>query len=110
MSEYTDAFELNMKDVEAPSVGACPGCEQCRDLLEPHMTMAEFDAHWQEGQVCDEPSFSAGECACCGSRLGGDRYVWHYIWEGEIAHDDDCCVDCAIFMSNGDEPEQWSRR
>lgn len=110
MSEYTEAFELNMKDIEAPSVDACPGCEECRDQFAPDMTMEEFDEAWQAGEICDESSFSHHGCGCCGTTLGGDRHVWHYILDGEIVHDDDCCTDCALFMSNGDEPEQWERR
>jgi hypothetical protein len=111
MSEYTDAFELNMKDVEAPSVGACPGCETCWEHFGPDAeTIEEFDEMYERGEVCDEASFSWHGCACCGTSLGGDRHVWHYIWDDEIVHDDDCCTDCALFMSNGDEPEDWRRR
>lgn len=108
MSKYTDAVERGLEGLNAASVGACPGCEQCRDMFAPDMTMEEFEEAWHDGDVCDEASFSMGECGICGSRLGGDRYVWHWLDEdNEIRHEEDCCVDCALFMANGEEPDEW---
>jgi hypothetical protein len=110
MSDYTDAVEAGLKGIDAPSVGVCPGCEQCRDDLAPDMSMEEFEEAWQSGDICDEASFSYSGCGICGTRLGGDRYVWHWLDDNNnIIHEDDCCVDCALFMANGDEPEQWER-
>lgn len=81
------------------SSGQCPGCEECVE----------------SGETYDEASFSWCQCGICGSTLGGDRYVWHWInggdqygKGGEIVHESDMCVDCLMFEANGDEPEQWS--
>ena len=56
----------------------------------------------------DEGGFSYSQCGICGSRLGGDRYVWHWVdGDGEIMHEHDGCTDCLVYISNGDEPEEW---
>jgi hypothetical protein len=74
------------------------------------MSMAEFDDAWSTGEICDEPSFDACECGICGSRLGGDRFVWHWLADdNEIQHEDDACIDCVMLLANGDEPEEWRR-
>jgi hypothetical protein len=87
MSRYTKAVERNLEGLEAVSVGPCPGCEECADNPE------------------GESGFSWSSCGVCGSTLGGDRFPWHFIFEGEIQHADDCCVDCYIYIANGEEPE-----
>lgn len=52
----------------------------------------------------DEGSFSWSSCACCGSRLGGDRYCAHgFDDDGEIIHFD-ICTNCLYFLANGDVP------
>ena len=111
MSEYTDAVERGLRGLTSASVGACPGCEQCRDMFAPDATMEEFDEMWHKGELCYESSFSYLECGICGSYLGGDRCVWHWLADdNEVQHEDDCCFDCAMYMANGDEPENWRRR
>jgi hypothetical protein len=116
MSDFTDAVERGLEGCEAPSIGPCPGCEQCRDEFEPDMTMEQFDEAWQRGEFSDEGHFSMSECGICGTRLGGQRYIWHFIYNdpsgnlpGELSHQDDACIDCVMLMCNGDEPEQWER-
>ena len=109
MSEYTDAVERNLKGMNGVSVGSCPGCEQCRDDNNPDMSMEEFASEWSSGNTSDDAGFSWSECGICGSRLGGDRYTWHWLDDNnEIRHENDCCVDCAMYLANGDEPEEWS--
>jgi hypothetical protein len=72
------------------------------------MEVAEFNEAYENGEVCEEGSFSWSSCGICGSSLGGDRYPWHWIDEnGEIVHESDACVDCVVFLANGDEPEDW---
>jgi len=111
MSEFTDAVERGLRGLMSASPGACPGCERCRDAFEPDMTMEEFDEAWHKGEVNDEPSFSYSGCGICGTTLGGDCYVWHWVSDDNtVEHEDDCCVDCALFLANGDEPENWRRR
>ena len=71
-----------------------------------------FDEAWSSGRVDSEPSFSHGSCGICGSHLGGDREVWHAIIPDEngsvigreILHSDDACIDCVVYLANGDEP------
>lgn len=119
MSEYTDAVEYHLKGCKGVSVGVCPGCEECRDIFAEDMTMEEFEEEWHTGDVCDEGGFSRSRCGICGSRLGGNRYIWHWILvpegktvsdpESRIIHEDDCCVDCLMYLANGDEPEEWRR-
>ena len=80
-----------------------------------------FEDDWSSGHVTSrgwgaadsEPSFSHGSCGICGSHLGGDREVWHAIIPDEngsvigreILHSDDACIDCVVYLANGDEPE-----
>lgn len=113
MSEYTDAVEAGTKDMKGISTGECPGCPQCAEYHD--MTPDEHYAAWHDGKVDDvEGSFSWSPCGICGSSLGGDRYVWHWISGGDehgkggdIQHEHDACEDCVLFLANGDEPEHW---
>lgn len=108
MSKYTDAVERTLAELKYPSIGACPGCEQCRDLFAPDMTMEEFEEAWHSGDIFEEGSFSWSGCGICGSRLGGDMHVWHWVDDdNEIIHEDDACIDCVMYMCNGDEPDEW---
>lgn len=85
-SEYAAAVERGLEGLMFVSVGSC------------------------DAQRCsDEPSFSWSPCGICGSRLGGDRYTWHADMDGELQHYSDACVDCVMYIENGDEPESWSR-
>lgn len=110
MSEYTDAVERGLEGLNYPSTGACPGCEDCWGTHAPDATEQEFEEMWQRGEICDEASFSHSPCGICGTRLGGDRHVWHWVDDdGRICHEDDACTDCVMYLANGDEPEQWER-
>lgn len=67
-----------------------------------------FDQAWSSGEVFSEPAFSHRPCQVCGSHLAGDRQVIHWIGtDGELLHDDGACVDCVLYLANGDEPENW---
>lgn len=110
MSKFTDAVERGLRGLNAVSVGVCPGCEQCRDAHDASLSMEEFEAARESGDVDDCGSFSYNECGICGTRLGGDRYVWHWVGAGHrIVHEEDCCSDCALYLANGDEPEDWRK-
>ena len=63
-----------------------------------------FREEWHAGRVVSEGGFSWSECDICGSRLGGDREVWHYVADGEIVHADGACVDCVQYLANGTVP------
>ena len=94
MSDYTDRVERGLEGLRAVSFGPCYGEPWCEDYTE---------------DVGDEGGFSWSPCGICGSTLGGDRYVWHWLDEdGELMHESDGCADCLIYISNGDEPEEAS--
>ena len=109
MSEYTDAVERGLEGMEAVSFGPIHDAEACSEC-------AEFSE-----DVGDEGGFSWSACGICGSRLGGTRYVWHWrdpdsetrgkdghlYRSGGIHHENDGCTDCLLYLSNGDEPEDW---
>ena len=62
----------------------------------------------EQYQLAGEPSFSWSQCEGCGSRLGGDRHPAHATvgLNHEVVHLD-VCVDCVMYLANGDEPENW---
>ena len=67
-----------------------------------------FEEGCCSGEVFSEASFSHRPCQVCGSHLGGDREVIHWIGtDGKLLHDDGACVDCVLYLANGDEPENW---
>ena len=89
LTEFQKAVESGLEGLDAVSPGAMPDRVCCED-----------NEH-------DEPYFSWSPCDCCSSRLGGDRYAAHGIDEdGDIVHLD-VCVDCLMYLANGDEPEDW---
>lgn len=66
-----------------------------------------FDDDVSSGHVFDEGGFSWSGCGICGSSLGGTMESWHGVdAEGRILHFDDACVDCVVYLANGDEPER----
>jgi hypothetical protein len=71
-----------------------------------------FQVGWESGCFPDEPSFSWASCGICGSTLGGDREVWHGIDDltGTLYHFGNACVDCIIYLANGDEPEETNNQ
>ncbi|MCH8969536.1 MAG: hypothetical protein IIA66_10520 [Planctomycetes bacterium] len=90
------------------STGICPGCETCREEYAPDATPDGFEQLWQSGEVFAEPSFSPCGCEICGSTLGGNFEPWHAVDDnGEIIHGDRACVDCLLYLANGDLPEKW---
>lgn len=142
MSEYSEAVERGLAGLTFVSVGVCPGCDACRaDAgFEPHESFTveggfivkrygEDGPRFSTEEACEaacrmfadavmgdevesEPSFSWSSCGICGSHLGGDREVWHAVFEDasmgdDILHFNDACVDCVIYIANGDEPEHW---
>ena len=104
---YVENVEHNLNGLTAVSTGVCPGCEECRSTYAPDMSMEEFDNAYSSGSVYGEASFSWGSCGICGSTLGGDREVWHGLDDltGTLYHFDDACVDCVMYLANGDIPE-----
>lgn len=105
MSKFTESFQHYTNGLQFVSVGVCPNCTQCADNHDSDN--AELQERWERGDICDEPSFSWHQCDTCGSRLGGDRMDSHAILDGEIVHMSSC-IDCCMYIANGDEPETWS--
>lgn len=109
-TEYQKAVERGLEGLRYVSVGVCPGCERCRDELAEDMTMPEFAEAWSSGEVEYFADFDSCSCGICGSSLGGNRHVWHWVDDqDEIQHEDDACTDCVMYLANGDEPEEWRR-
>jgi hypothetical protein len=93
MSDFVDAVERGLEHV---SVGYLPYAD-CGDCPEE-----------QNEDVGDEGFFSWQSCDCCGSHLGGDRFAAHGIDSGGNGIHLDICVDCLVYIANGDEPEYIS--
>ena len=136
MSKYTDSVDDCLKGIECASPGisaVCPECQsawrhnfiltesisdlgdcslqellECTDDNETTLEDALFLLWFRHCEPEDEGSFSWSQCDACGSSLGGDRYAAHGFLKGtrEIIHLD-VCVDCLLYLANGDEPEEW---
>lgn len=105
MSAYTDSVESGLEGLTAVSTGLCPGCDECRETW-GFETLEAFDNAVSDGEVFAEGSFSWSGCDICGSSLGGDFQPWHAIDEdGGLVHGTRACVDCIMYLANGEEPE-----
>lgn len=97
-------------DAEEPSSNSNFGTWYATEEECAAAARAAFDEDVSSGRVPDEGGFSWSECGLCGSRLGGDRYVYHYWYKrpdgsSVIAHYSDGCVDCLMYAANGELPE-----
>lgn len=104
-SAFRAAFERGTAGLEALSVGICATCPVCQS--NHGMSPAAFYSAVQAGKIESEPGFSWSSCDLCGSGLGGDREPYHWIDGGKLRHGDGACVDCIVYIANGDEPEEW---
>ena len=115
MSRFTDAVEQGLKGLHAVSTGVCPGCETCADrygfdLADTASAQAFRDA-WERCTLIEESRFSWRACDICDTQLGGDRDIAHALdADNEILHLDSVCVDCVLYLANGDQPDRWKRR
>ena len=105
LTTFEQAIANNLEGIAFFSVGACPGCDECRSDY-GYDAQAEFDRAYESGDVCDEGSFSWQSCDSCGSSLGGNRYDAHGFIDGDLYHFS-VCSDCLFYHANGDLPEQW---
>lgn len=71
--------------------------------------LAEYEAAgYKFLSIGDEAGFGRFMCDLCGSMLGGDRHYIQAVINGEHVPDAGrACVDCTLYMANGDEPEEW---
>lgn len=107
-SLYLRAFEDRTEGMHALSAGVCDACPECMDRF-GIKSPAEFVDGVRNWTVYDEGGFSWHDCDLCGSTLGGDRYVYHWVASGRLEHGDDACSDCVMMLANGEEPEDWRR-
>lgn len=105
--EYVEAVESGTKGMEGVSTGPCPGCEECASNY-GYCCIHSYNAAYEAGEITPEPGFSWSACDICGSTLGGDREEWHWYdrEENAVGHGDNACVDCVLFLANGDLPER----
>lgn len=57
----------------------------------------------------EELGFMMKSCECCGSSLHGDRYKAHKLTAGNEIRNYSVCIDCIVYIANGELPENWSR-
>jgi hypothetical protein len=57
--------------------------------------------------VSKESHFSWSPCELCGSTLGGDREDVDVLTFSNTTVTLAVCVDCVMYVANGDEPDEW---
>lgn len=102
---FRRAVKRGLAGLKAPSTGQCPGCPECADS--EGLSSEDHDRAWHDGKLdSDAHFFSWSPCNICGTRLGGDREVWHWLDSDDaLNHGDSACTDCVLYLANGDEPE-----
>lgn len=55
--------------------------------------------------VGEESGFTWRGCPLCHQQLGGDRLELLYV-DGGITYKEHICIDCALYVANGDVPEE----
>lgn len=107
LTEFEQAIQANWPDEFPLSTGICPTCPDCQRAWD--LTPRAFYLAYEAGEIFDEGGFSWQSCECCGSTFGGDRYPAHYVeTDGKIGHIE-ICVDCLLYLANGDLPETWTQ-
>lgn len=125
MSAYTDRVDARTVGDGAPykfaSFGLDAPCESCQRDRASYLSanygaspgeltekqLADFSDDIEQGWCRESVEESHRECPLCDSELFGNRYAMHYIdVDGNYRHGL-ACADCRIYISNGEEPEQW---
>ena len=106
MSKFTEAFESGSDWAEFLSPGTCSNCMECFDGYVGGP--ADFVQDVEMNDYSADNEFSWSQCDICGSTLGGSRHAAHAFDNGELVHLM-VCVDCVMYMANGDKPEEWRR-
>ena len=55
--------------------------------------------------VGDECGFSWHSCWTCERPLGGTRHELNYVGEDGQIYNEEICIDCVLYIANGDLPE-----
>lgn len=55
--------------------------------------------------VGEECGFSWWPCYTCQRPLGGDRHELRYVGEDNEVYIEEICIDCALYIANGEIPE-----
>lgn len=55
--------------------------------------------------VGEDIGFSTAPCWACERHLGGDRVELNYIGDDGEQYTEEICVECAMYIANGEEPE-----
>ena len=105
MSAFTEAIEHSLDGLEHASTGLAPQCPDCQS--DYGMSPRMFYTAVISDTVFDEGSFSSDFCDCCGSSLGGSRYAAHAFDKSGRLYHLEICVDCLMYIANGDEPDDW---
>ena len=79
--------------------GLCPDCQECADDC-GFDSIEEYNKALESGRIGGESNFSWSACDLCGSALGGDREVYHYVDEdGNLVHGDSACTECVMELA-----------
>ena len=105
-SDFVKAFENGSHWAKYLSPGACFNCLECFDGFDGGPQ--DFVEAVESGEYTADDGFSWHQCDICGTTLGGSRHAAHAFDDDELVHLM-VCVDCVMYMANGDEPEDWRR-
>ena len=105
MSTFTNDVARGTEGLTNLSSGHCPGCETCRKDLD-YQTMEDLALAYEHDEIVEEPSFSWYPCDCCGTAQAGDRYAAHGLDHNREVIHLEVCVDCVLYLANGQEPEE----
>lgn len=100
LEEYQESLDSFYAEV-GPEAFVNPGaaCESCETCSEDCYDSYDHD-------TCSDGSFSWRNCELCDSSLGGDRFPAHVVHhESDSVEHLSVCVDCYMFLANGDLPE-----
>ena len=106
--ERTTGYATN--NLKFISSGLCPNCEECKDNF-GYDSIDKFNQDVENGDICDEGSFSWHPCDDCNTSLGGNSYAAHGIDENDELIHFKICQDCLMEFNgytidkNGDYTE-----
>ena len=84
-----------IKDLKFVSTGLCPDCKDCADSF-GYDDMNKYNQDVENGNICDEGSFSWSPCDDCNISLGGNSYYAHGMDENDDLVHFTICLDCLM--------------